>query len=279
MVESAYNITKNARSSAVLASTVMFPKTIHYCWFGRNPLPELAERCIASWRKFLSDYEIREWNEDNFDVNIIHYTAEAYRQRKYAFVSDYARFWILYHYGGIYFDTDVEVIRPMDDIIERGNFMGFEVDPDGHNTPGKYAPKYCFAVNPGVGTGMSQKHPFIKRLLGVYRNLEFNGGVMNPWLKTIVAYTTEALLDEGLLNQKGIQQVNDITVYPHDYLAPIDVISGRLHLTANTHAIHHYMGSWDNGRRKTMKEKLKNAFPEWVINLINRIKRRKYRIR
>ena len=99
----------------------MIPKIIHYCWFGRGPLPELAQKCIASWKKYLPDYEIKEWNEDNFDVNILPYTAEAYQAKKYAGVSDYARFWILYQYGGIYFDTDVEVIRPIDDIVVRGN--------------------------------------------------------------------------------------------------------------------------------------------------------------
>ena len=104
----------------------MIPKIIHYCWFGRNPLPESAKKCIDSWRKFLPDYEIKEWNEDNFDVNIIPYTQQAYEAKKYAFVSDYARFWILYHHGGVYFDTDVEVIRPMDDIIKKGPFMGRE---------------------------------------------------------------------------------------------------------------------------------------------------------
>ena len=82
----------------------MIPKVIHYCWFGRNPLPKSAQKCIASWRKYLPDYEIKEWNESNFDVNIIPYTAEAYKAKKYAFVSDYARFWILYKYGGLYFD-------------------------------------------------------------------------------------------------------------------------------------------------------------------------------
>ena len=103
------------------------PKVIHYCWFGRNPLPKMAVKCIASWRKFLPDYEIKEWNEDNFDVNIIPYTKDAYADGKYAFVSDFARFWILYRYGGVYFDTDVEVIKPMDDIIGRGPFMGLEI--------------------------------------------------------------------------------------------------------------------------------------------------------
>ena len=95
----------------------MIPKIIHYCWFGKKPLPKLALKCIASWKKFLPDYEIKEWNEDNFDVNQIPYTSEAYACKKYAFVSDYARFKIMYEYGGIYFDTDVEVIKPLDDII------------------------------------------------------------------------------------------------------------------------------------------------------------------
>ena len=313
----------------------MIPKIIHFCWFGGSPLPELAQRCIASWRKFLPEYEIWEWTsppksppegdfesptpalprregeeslydrELVFDVDIIPYTAEAYRQKKYAFVSDYARFWILYRYGGIYFDTDVEVIRPMDDIIERGNFMGFEVDPDGKNTPGRYAPRYCFDVAPGLGFGMSKEHPFMLKMLDYYADLEFKGAVMNPWFKTIVAYTTEKLMDEGLRNVKGIQQVGDITVYPHDYFAPIDVITGRLHITPNTHTIHRYMGSWSGspspalprregrssptpgpspvGRGENaiyyLKRKLRDVLPEWVFYLINRIKRRKYRIK
>ena len=135
----------------------MIPKIIHYCWFGRNPLPELARKCIASWRKYLPDYEIKEWNEDNFDVNIIPYTAEAYAQKKYAFVSDYARFWILYRYGGIYFDTDVEVIRPLDDIIARGCFMGFETDP----APKQSGVDAC--VNPGLGLGVAPGLGLIKK--------------------------------------------------------------------------------------------------------------------
>ena len=120
----------------------MIPKVIHYCWFGGNPLPASAKKCIASWRKYLPDYEIKEWNESNFDVNIIPYTAEAYKAKKYAFVSDYARFWILYKYGGLYFDTDVEVIKNMDDIIAKGAFMGCENEakPGGGHAPIGVAP-------------------------------------------------------------------------------------------------------------------------------------------
>lgn len=255
----------------------MIPKVIHYCWFGRNPLPPLAMECIASWRRFLPNYEIREWNEDNFDVNMIPYTAEAYRQGKYAFVSDYARFWVMYHHGGIYFDTDVEVVRPMDDIIERGNFMGFEMDPDGENTPGKYAPRYAFDVALGLGFGMREEHPFMKEMLDLYEGMEFRGAEMSPWLKTIVAYTTEALMEKGLKNVQGIQQIGDIIVYPSEYFAPINIVSGRLHVTENTRTIHRYMGSWS--RRMTIKERIRGIIPEWVFILNNRIKRRSYRVR
>ena len=257
----------------------MIPKIIHYCWFGRNPLPELAKQCIASWKKFLPDYEIREWNEDNFDVNIIPYTAEAYRLKKYAFVSDYARFWILFRYGGIYFDTDVEVIRPLDDIIAKGNFMGFELDPDGENTPGKYAPRYCFSVALGLGFGMTKKHPFLQRMMDYYSNLDFDISTLTPWSKTIVAHTTEVLVQMGLQNRRGIQQVGDITVYPHEYFAPINVISSRLHITGCTYTIHWYMGSWDSKKNETWRDKVRRYIPEWVFVLNNHIKRRKYRIR
>ena len=136
----------------------MIPKVIHYCWFGGNPLPEFAIKCIDSWRKYMPDYEIKEWNESNFDVNIIPYTKEAYEAKKYAFVSDYARFWILYHYGGVYFDTDVEVIRPLDEIIERGAFMGCEIDGQD--------PHYGdIAVNPGLGLAVKAGHQVYKAIL------------------------------------------------------------------------------------------------------------------
>lgn len=257
----------------------MIPKIIHYCWFGGKPLPELALRCIASWRKYLPDYEIRQWNEDNFDVNIIPYVAEAYRQKKYAFVSDYARFWILYNYGGIYFDTDVEVIHSMEDIIERGCFMGFEVDPDGENSPGLYAPRYSFGVNPGLGTGFSIRHPFLQKIMQLYSTLAFQKSTMTPWLKTVVAYTTEALMDDGLKNVKGIQQVGDFFIYPREYFSPINVITGKKHITVNTHTIHHYMGSWDENKSKSFKGVLRSLLPEWVFIMNNKIKRRKYRIK
>lgn len=122
----------------------MIPKVIHYCWFGRNELPEKAKQCIESWKKFCPDCEIREWNEQNFDLNCCDYVREAYQAKKWAFVSDYARFQILYNYGGMYFDTDVEVIRSLDDLQNKGPYIGFEEGKRTHTGMN-------YQVNPGLG--------------------------------------------------------------------------------------------------------------------------------
>ena len=213
----------------------MIPKVIHYCWFGRNPLPDSALKCIASWRKYLPDYEIKEWNEDNFDVNIIPYTQQAYEAKKYAFVSDYARFWILYHYGGLYFDTDVEVIRPMDEIVKRGPFMGLEKLQKEAKEP---------AVAPGLGLGAPVGHQLYAELLNIYARLQFTKTDGTPNLKTIVEYTTELLQKKGLQRGDGVQQVDGVFIYPEDYFCPMDSTTGITTITPRTVSIHHYDCSW-----------------------------------
>ena len=216
----------------------MIPKKIHYCWFGRNPLPKSALKCIASWRKFFPDYEIIEWNEDNFDVNSIPYTAQAYEAKKYAFVSDYARFKILYEHGGIYFDTDVEVIKPFDDILAKGPFMGFEIDPKESNSfSGYVAPGLGLGVNPGLG--------LYKKILDYYLGLSFmlpDGGYNVS--DAVVKITTRELLKEGLTYISGIQVVSGITIYPSDFFNPLDDTTGRLQITTNTHSIHWFSKTW-----------------------------------
>ncbi len=230
----------------------MIPKIIHYCWFGRNPLPTSAQKCIASWKMFLPDYEIKEWNEDNFDVNIIPYTKDAYEAKKYAFVSDYARFWILYKYGGLYFDTDVEVIKPMDDIIERGPFMGVEVPANNAGTP-KVAPGLGLGVSPGLG--------LYKNLLDLYATLHFvnNDGSLNQ--KTIVSYTTEILQREGLQPTNEIQEIAGIWIYPADYFNPFNDLTGKLDITANTRSIHWYSKTWNN----------QNPIRQWLSRMSHRV--------
>ena len=236
----------------------MIPKVIHYCWFGRNPLPESAVKCIESWRKFMPDYEIKEWNEDNFDVNAIPYTAEAYQMKKYAFVSDYARFWILYRYGGVYFDTDVEMIKPIDDIIEKGAFMGIEmiceiVPEDLEGYP---------LIAPGLGIGVEAEHPFYKRLLDYYQGIHFqlqngNAGFMD----TIVIHTTRLFIKEGLQKGGAMQQIAGITLYPVDYFNPLDDLTGRVNKTANTRSIHWYARTWQD----------RHPFRQWLSRMSHRL--------
>lgn len=243
----------------------MIPKVIHYCWFGRNPLPPLAKKCIASWKKYLPDYEIKEWNEDNFDVNMLPYTKEAYEAKKYAFVSDFARFWILYNYGGIYFDTDVEVIKNMDHIIARGNFMGCEFD-------GSYENR--IRVAPGLGLGTEARHPIYEELIGIYKNSHFlfPNGTLN--LKTVVSYTTDLLKVKGLRNLQEIQSIQNIYIYPTDFFCPIEYSTGKLTITPNTVSIHHYSASWVSHEKKMKKFFLNKILGQKLTNLGVKYKRK-----
>lgn len=230
----------------------MIPKVIHYCWFGRNPLPESAVKCIYSWKKYFPDYEIKEWNEDNFDVNIIPYTREAYEAKKYAFVSDYARIWVLYNYGGLYFDTDVEVIKSMDDIVIKGSFMGIEIEPSATGT---------ISVNPGLGLGSIKNHPMFKEILSFYNNTNFllDNGSYN--LFAIVKITTMILFNNGMKNTNSLQKVNGIWIYPREYFNPFDDNTGTLAVTENTRSIHWFTKTW-------MKKQ--NPLRIWIIRRIHR---------
>ena len=215
----------------------MIPHIIHYCWFGRNPLPESAKRYIESWRRHFPDYEIKEWNEDNFDVSSIAYTRDAYEAGKYAFVSDYARFWILYHHGGVYFDTDVEVIRPMDDIIDQGAFMGFELDNVNDADS-------VLAIAPGLGLGAEKGNALYAEILRGFEQLSFYrpDGSRNNF--TMIPMVTKMLQDRGLVLRDEQQTIEGITIYPNEYFNPFDDITGVLRKTPNTRSIHWYAKTW-----------------------------------
>lgn len=240
----------------------MIPKVIHYCWFGHNPLPSLASRCIKSWKKYLPEYEIKEWNEENFDVNMVPYVREAYDAKRYAFVSDYVRFYVLFHYGGIYFDTDVELIKPIDDIIKRGSFMGCEtiVSSD-----------FPLYVNPGLGLAVEQGNCILKSLLDLYSQLHFIGSDGKHNLKTIVQYTTDVLVERGLQKEAGIQCIDNIWIYPKDYFNPYDCELKKIVLTENTRTIHYFAGSWKT-RKERFMEFIESIFGPKGINLIHKIK-------
>ncbi len=221
------------------------PKIIHYCWFGGNPLPELAQKCISSWRKFFPDYEIKEWNEQNYDVNKILYTKQAYEAKKYAFVSDYARFDILYQYGGLYFDTDVEVIKPMDEILKRGAFAGVE---------------RAGSLNAGLGLASPAASPIYKEILDSYEESSFLTEDGSQNLTTVVTRVSDIFKNHGLKDIDKIQTVAGVTVYPADYFCPKDYITGKLNITQNTHTIHWYDGSWCSAAQRKYDSFRTNAY-------------------
>lgn len=245
----------------------MIPKIIHYCWFGRNPLPPLALKCIESWKKYLPDYEIKEWNEDNFDVNIIPYTREAYEAKKYAFVSDYARFWILYKYGGLYFDTDVEVVNNMDDIIKRGPFMGREAGAFimGSRTE---STNFGLGVNPGLGLGVIPGLAIYEKILNKYSTLRF---IVNGKLDetTIVKYTSDILNEFPIQNiTNGIDMIEQIYIYSPEYFCPIDCHTGEIHVTEKTRTIHHYSATWKTTKQKNKERLIRILGPKLTSLLI-----------
>ncbi len=221
---------------------MMIPKVIHYCWFGHKPLPPLALKCIASWRKYLPDYEIKEWNEQNFDVNQNPYVEQAYRNKKYAFVSDFARFKIMYEYGGVYFDTDVEVVKSLDDIIEKGSFWGMELsESDGA--------LYCA---PGLGFGCIPGLDLCKEMIDLYGSLNFyENGCCN--LKTVVQYFSELLMKKGIRLSLNVVKYEDVYIYPPEFFCPKSYKSGEIRLTENTRTIHHYAASWHGPKEILMR--------------------------
>ena len=227
----------------------MIPKVINYCWFGGKALPRSARRCIGSWEKYFPGYEIRQWNELNYDVRKIPYIAEAYEAGKFAFVSDYARFDILYQHGGVYFDTDVEVIKSYDDILKNGAFMGCEID--GGEKRIHVAPGLGIAADPGMG--------IYKDILDYYHTQHFlkSDGSMNT--ETVVKRITNILTAHGLKDIKGIQELEKITIYPMEYFNPLQDSTGVLTITENTHSIHWYAKTWIAPTKK-LRSKLTRPF-------------------
>lgn len=211
------------------------PKIIHYCWFGGSPLGELELKCIESWRKFFPEYKIIQWNEANFDVNECQYVHEAYELKKWAFVSDYARFSIINRFGGLYFDTDVEVIRSFGDIT-KSPFMGFETDPNSTNgTNGM--------VNPGLGFGGYSHMPLFNEILDSYTRDSFLiGNKIN--YTTVVERVTGILQEQGLSRENGIQCVGEMRIYPSCYFSPINPVDGVLRITSETRSIHRFSATW-----------------------------------
>ncbi|MGO5048692.1 glycosyltransferase family 32 protein [Dysosmobacter sp. Sow4_B12] len=213
------------------------PKVIHYCWFGKGEIPERDQRCIESWRKYCPQYEIIEWNEDNYDVTQIPYMKEAYDARRWGFVPDFARMDIVYRHGGIYMDTDVELLRPLDDLLEYSGYVGLEADSN------------CIGF--GSGFGAEKGSPVLKELCDYYRTLHFTSADGTQNLLPNPVIVTEHLRNKGFVFPQGeISRIEDFTVFPAEYFCPQNFTSGKSDITDKSYSIHHYHASWLTEKEK-----------------------------
>ena len=218
----------------------MIPKIIHYCWFGGNKLPESAIRCIESWKKFCPDYKIIEWNESNYNVRKNKYMSDAYDKKKWAFVSDYARVDVVYEHGGIYMDTDVELLKPLDAFLNNEIYCGWEsrdMMQDGKGMEN--------SVNFGLGFGAEKESKILKDILELYEDISFinQDGSLN--LMACPHYQTMILKKYGIDDSKRTyQKINGIVVYPERYFSPKSLQTGELTITEDTVSIHHFSMSW-----------------------------------
>lgn len=219
----------------------MIPKVINYCWFGPAPIPNIVKKCIASWKEQCPDYKIQLWNEDNYDVNKILYTKECYKNKKYAFLTDYARLDILYHNGGIYLDTDVFLLKSLTPLLNNGAFMAFE-------KKGRVAT--------GLGMACEAGNPIVKENMKYYEDNNFfnkNGDFVPP---ICVPVTTKLLISRGLkYRENKVQHLKDMTIYSSDYLAPKKMGTNKLNITDNTYGVHLYASSWYKGNKFVKKIK------------------------
>lgn len=216
------------------------PKIIHYCWVGGAPKPQSVIYCIESWKRFCPDYEIREWNETNYDFTKNEYMKQAYEAKKWGFVPDYARLDIIYNYGGIYLDTDVELVRSLDDLLEFEGFFGFEDTGEGR-----------FFVACGLGFGATAKNDLVKMLRDYYCDVSFvnSDGTLN--LKPAPQHNSSVFTNYGVALDNTMQNLGGNVFYPSEYFCPKVFKTGKLRVTKKTYSIHHFSASWmDDAVRK-----------------------------
>lgn len=219
----------------------MIPKKIHYCWFGGASLPEVAIKCMNSWKRYCPDYEIIRWDESNCDLSINKFVEEAYKEKKWAFVSDYYRLKVVEENGGIYLDIDVELLKPLDDLLDLDGFMGFELGKEK-------------VIATGLGFGAIAHHPIITALRENYEKIPFikkNGQFdMLPCPQR----DTKILVSYGLIKNNKKQTIQGITFFPSDYFSPVGFM-GERNFSDNTYSIHHFNSSWFTERQRNLIER------------------------
>ena len=245
----------------------MIPKIIHYCWFGRNPMPELALKCMASWKKFCPDYQVMEWNEDTFDLSSAPlYVRQAYEAKKWAFVTDFVRLQVVYEHGGIYLDTDVELCKPLESLLKNRAYFGFE-NPNN--------------VATGLGFGAEKGHPLLKEMIDDYAHIPFILPDGSFDLTPCPKRNTDVLLRHGLVQNGQLQILADqVCILPAEYLCPIAFNTGKMRKTRKTVSIHWFSASWHTeaerkkleAEQKKMRQTHRRYFlTHWPLLLLRRM--------
>lgn len=211
------------------------PKKIHYCWFGEKPLTQEAKKCIESWKKYMPDYEIIEWNEKNYDINCCDFLKKAYINKKWAFVSDYVRLDVIYKYGGIYLDTDVEAIKSFNSLLCLEGFIGFDDDN---------------FLNSGSGIGGIKGNKFILLNKEFYEKLNFDNYLLNLNDISCPRITTKIFKENGGIRNNKPQKILDMNIFSKEYFCPLNFYTGKLNITSKTYSIHKYSMSWLSSRDK-----------------------------
>lgn len=217
----------------------MIPKIIHYCWFGGNEIPKSVRACIATWKKFCPDYEIILWNESNFDVNSHPFVKKAYECKAWAFVTDYVRLKVIYENGGIYLDTDVELIKSLDGLLQNKCYFGLQ---QGKNL--------CAT---GLGFGAEKGASILYKLMTSYDDVKFN--LENKSQMACPFLNTKVFIENGYVPTDGIFKNDEFTIYPSCYFDPYSTQTKSNILNEHTYSIHHYSASWCSFTQR-MKRKL-----------------------
>lgn len=237
----------------------MIPKIIHYCWFGGKPLPADVKACIKSWEKHCPDYEIRRWDENNYDTTKNPFLKSAAEAKKWAFVSDYARLDIILTYGGIYLDTDVELIKPLDELLENKAYFGIQMKD--------------WQINTGLGFGAEAGHPAVQAMFDEYKDLLFSDDIKDSIACPIL--NTRALFPNGIdyltgialplkhpapLEYRNAEDTDDsVMIFPPRFFDPYPSGVTADLMCAETFSIHHYSATWTSG-----KQRWKRAFTRLV---------------
>lgn len=241
----------------------MIPRVIHYCWFGNNEKSELIKKCIESWKHYAPDFEIKEWNETNTELSEYIYAEQAYNNKRYAFVSDVVRFDVLYKYGGIYLDTDVELIKPIDKYINNNLFLGY--DQKG-------------LIASGLIMGCEAGQPIVKKIMDYYKHTPFLLSNGRPNMTTVVTIVSDILMEQKIILNGKYYQDGQITLYPSELFDPFDYENDKMNLTEKTVSIHHYASSWKSD--KDMKIYAIGRIIKKIVgnNAYNKIARLKHKI-